>query len=104
MRWTERHALTRSQQFQSFHSSDELDLIGLAADAAPRSFNPCGGVGAETSCRRCLRVLRSERYHEQLRRGVAADVLGRLLGSGPDRAPLGTLRVPPSDVGPLLEG
>jgi ATP-dependent helicase YprA (DUF1998 family) len=36
--------------------------------------------GPETSCYRCLRVFRNERYHEQLRRGAAADVLSRLVG------------------------
>lgn len=36
--------------------------------------------GPETSCYRCLRVFRNQRLHEQLRRGAAADVLGRLLG------------------------
>jgi hypothetical protein len=36
--------------------------------------------GRETSCYRCLRVFRNERHHDQLRRGVAADILGRLLG------------------------
>ena len=36
--------------------------------------------GLETSCYRCLRVFHNERHHERLRRGVAVDVLGRLLG------------------------
>ncbi|MEV4656450.1 DEAD/DEAH box helicase [Micromonospora sp. NPDC049301] len=57
--------------------------------------------GPETSCYRCLRVFRNERYHEQLRRGVAADVLSRLLGKR-DQASVGALRVSLSDVGPAL--
>ncbi|MFF0658952.1 DUF1998 domain-containing protein [Micromonospora tulbaghiae] len=57
--------------------------------------------GPETSCYRCLRVFRNERYHEQLRRGVAADVLGRLLGKT-DHAPAGALRISLSDVHPAL--
>ncbi|WP_349876357.1 DEAD/DEAH box helicase [Micromonospora sp. HUAS YX12] len=57
--------------------------------------------GPETSCYRCLRVFRNERYHEQLRRGVAADVLGRLLGKT-DHGPAGALRISLSDVHPAL--
>ncbi|MBN1174711.1 MAG: DUF1998 domain-containing protein [Micromonosporaceae bacterium] len=36
--------------------------------------------GKETSCYRCLRVFRNERRHDQLRRGIAADILSRLVG------------------------
>ena len=69
-------------------------------DQAIRRVHDCE-CGPETSCYRCLRVFRNERYHEQLRRGVAADVLGRLLGK-PNRPPVGALRVTLSDVGPAL--
>ncbi|MEV1111262.1 DEAD/DEAH box helicase [Micromonospora sp. NPDC049751] len=69
-------------------------------DQAVRRVRGCE-CGPETSCYRCLRVFRNERYHEQLRRGVAADVLGRLLGK-PDQVPVGALRVSLSDTGPAL--
>ncbi|HEX5542249.1 MAG TPA: DEAD/DEAH box helicase [Micromonospora sp.] len=69
-------------------------------DQALRRVSDCE-CGAETSCYRCLRVFRNERYHEQLRRGVAADVLGRLLGKT-DRTAPGALRVSLSDVGPAV--
>jgi ATP-dependent helicase YprA (DUF1998 family) len=55
--------------------------------------------GPETSCYRCLRVFHNERYHEQLRRGTAADVLGRLLGRS-HKAPPGVLRVTLDDLAP----
>ncbi|GAA1817286.1 DEAD/DEAH box helicase [Planosporangium flavigriseum] len=47
-----------------------------------RAFNTVADCecGPETSCYRCLRVFRNEKYHERLRRGAAADVLGRLIG------------------------
>lgn len=45
-------------------------------------------------------MFRNERYHEQLRRGVAADVLGRLLGK-PGPPPVGALRVGLSDLTPI---
>ncbi|WBB99736.1 DEAD/DEAH box helicase [Solwaraspora sp. WMMA2080] len=60
-------------------------------DEALRRVRDCE-CGVETSCYRCLRVFRNDRYHEHLRRGVAADVLGRLLGRD-DQTPLGALRV-----------
>jgi ATP-dependent helicase YprA (DUF1998 family)/rubrerythrin len=69
-------------------------------DQALRRVRDCE-CGAETSCYRCLRVFRNERYHEQLRRGVAGDVLGRLLGKR-DQRPVGALRVSLADVGPAL--
>ncbi|MEH0985437.1 DUF1998 domain-containing protein [Micromonospora sp. CPCC 205556] len=69
-------------------------------DQAVRRVRGCE-CGSETSCYRCLRVFRNERYHEQLRRGVAADVLGRLLGR-PDQAPVGAFRVSLADTGPAL--
>jgi hypothetical protein len=69
-------------------------------DQAVRRVRDCE-CGPETSCYRCLRVFRNERYHEQLRRGVAADVLGRLLGK-PDRPPVGALRVSLSNIDPAL--
>lgn len=69
-------------------------------DHALRRVRDCE-CGPETSCYRCLRVFRNERYHERLRRGVAADVLGRLLGK-PDHAPVGALRVTLSNIGPAL--
>ncbi|MCW2572559.1 MAG: box helicase [Frankiales bacterium] len=37
--------------------------------------------GPETSCYRCLRVFRNERFHDDLSRGAARDLLSRLLGS-----------------------
>ncbi|MBO4209123.1 DEAD/DEAH box helicase [Micromonospora echinofusca] len=67
-------------------------------DRAVRRVRDCE-CGPETSCYRCLRVFRNERHHEQLRRGVAADVLSRLLGK-PDRPPVGALRVSLSDTTP----
>ncbi|MEO3777967.1 DEAD/DEAH box helicase [Micromonospora sp. B11E3] len=69
-------------------------------DQATRRVRDCE-CGPETSCYRCLRVFRNERYHEQLRRGVAADVLTRLLGK-PDRSRVGALRVSLADVTPAL--
>lgn len=69
-------------------------------DQALRRVRDCE-CGEETSCYRCLRVFRNERYHEQLRRGAAADVLGRLVGK-PDRAPAGVLRVRLAAVSPAL--
>ncbi len=67
-------------------------------DQALRRVRDCE-CGPETSCYRCLRVFRNERYHEQLRRGVAADLLGRLLGKR-DQASAGALRVSLADLGP----
>ncbi|MBX6387881.1 MAG: DEAD/DEAH box helicase [Frankia sp.] len=56
--------------------ADALDTVLPAALARVRDCE----CGAETSCHRCLRVFRNERYHEILRRGAALDVLQRLLG------------------------
>jgi hypothetical protein len=56
--------------------AEHLDKV---LEAAWRRVHDCE-CGPETSCYRCLRVFRNQRLHEQLRRGAAADVLGRLLG------------------------
>jgi hypothetical protein len=56
--------------------AEHLDTV---LEAAWRRVHDCE-CGPETSCYRCLRVFRNQRLHEQLRRGAAADVLGRLLG------------------------
>ncbi|SDT60812.1 DEAD/DEAH box helicase [Actinoplanes derwentensis] len=68
-------------------------------DRAAQRVRDCE-CGPETSCYRCLRVFRNERYHEQLRRGVAADVLSRLLGKA-HPSPVGAHRVSLSDLTPV---
>lgn len=47
--------------------------------AAHRKVDNCE-CGSETSCYRCLRVFRNERFHEDLSRGAARDVLAAMLG------------------------
>lgn len=51
-------------------------------EEALRKVESCE-CGAETSCYRCLRVFRNERFHDELSRGAARDLLARLLGSTP---------------------
>ncbi len=48
---------------------------------AHRKVETCE-CGRETSCYRCLRVFRNERFHDDLSRGAASDLLRRLLGGG----------------------
>jgi hypothetical protein len=69
-------------------------------EAALRRVCDCE-CGPETSCYQCLRVFRNERLHERLRRGAAADLLGRLLGRKQQQAP-GAPRVNIADV-PALD-
>ncbi|GAA1569882.1 DEAD/DEAH box helicase [Dactylosporangium maewongense] len=56
--------------------------------------------GEETSCYRCLRVFRNERHHDQLRRGSAADVLGRLIGR-PATSSAGVPRISLTNLDPI---
>lgn len=56
--------------------------LPAALDRAARIAGECE-CGPETSCYRCLRVYRNQRHHENLRRGVAAEVLARLTGAEP---------------------
>lgn len=56
----------------------------LAAALVKVSSCECG---PETSCYRCLRVFRNERYHDELSRGAAMELLRQLLGIAPE-APL----------------
>jgi ATP-dependent helicase YprA (DUF1998 family) len=56
--------------------------------------------GEETSCYRCLRVFRNERHHDQLRRGAAADLLGRLVGR-PATSSVGVPRISLDNLDPI---
>jgi hypothetical protein len=62
------------------------DLHAVLVEAL-RKVQNCE-CGKETSCYRCLRVFRNERFHEELSRGAAGDLLGRLLGIRPDAVTL----------------
>ena len=74
--------------------------INVVLDAAWRRVEGCE-CGWETSCYRCLRVFRNERLHDQLRRGVAADVLGRLLGKARSADTSGLVRLSTADLAAL---
>jgi hypothetical protein len=64
-----------------------LDTVLHAALARVRDCE----CGPETSCYRCLRVFRNERFHETLRRGTALDILACLLDEPTDHANLRAL-------------
>lgn len=79
------------------HVRTIADRIGDVLEAAWHRVQHCE-CGPETSCYRCLRVFRNERFHDQLRRGVAADVLGRLLGKPPTADTSGLVRLSIADL------
>jgi len=55
--------------------------LAAVVDAAVRRVTGCE-CGIETSCYGCLRGYRNQRYHEELTRGAALELLGRLLEPG----------------------
>jgi hypothetical protein len=66
--------------------------LSRVLEEALRRVQSCE-CGDETSCYRCLRVFRNERHHDQLSRGAARDLLGRLLGVRSERQDLPTFTV-----------
>lgn len=56
-----------------------LEVLGAALKIVDRCE-----CGPETSCYRCLRVFRNERFHEDLVRGAARDMLYSLVGARPE--------------------
>ncbi len=81
------------------HVRGIADHLPGVLEAAFCRVNDCE-CGSEASCYRCLRVFQNERLHEQLRRGVAADVLARLLGKPSEPAP-GVIRASLLDLSGL---
>lgn len=69
--------------------AEELERV---LHAAHRKVELCE-CGSETSCYRCLRVFRNERFHDDLSRGAARDVLAAMLGITPDTSGLRRYRV-----------
>ena len=55
--------------------------LGEILDMALKSTQACT-CGEETSCYACLRTFRNQRYHEQLNRRDAIDMLQKIVGSG----------------------
>ncbi len=58
------------------------DNLRLALEAAYRRVASCDGCAPETSCYACLRNYRNQFVHDSLQRGLAAQILGDVLGKG----------------------
>lgn len=91
----------RAQKAGACHVQHIAEKLPNVLTSALHRVRDCE-CGPETSCYRCLRVFRNERYHEQLRRGAAADILSRLLGEqGRPANPV--LRLALADITPDLK-
>jgi superfamily II DNA or RNA helicase len=54
--------------------------LSQALDGAYKRVSKCEGCGKETSCYSCLRSYRNQFIHDKLERGLAEEILARVLG------------------------